>query len=156
MGLFVLSLFGVLLKTSGLLNENTLFWTYNQVALSINTLVLYFCFYKAHSRSTFGFNILRFTRLFITYILYTTGLGWHHGKAVLEGLIGLKSPFERTPKKGSTTSKKHRPPYIELLISLLFFTAVVIDLTIGFWPILGIHLIGGIGYLLSFSHACKA
>ncbi|MEK9913022.1 MAG: hypothetical protein VW580_03780, partial [Flavobacteriaceae bacterium] len=127
-----------------------------QVALSINMLILSICFYKAYSKSIFGFNSLKFTRLFLTYILYTTGLGWHHGKAVLEGLIGMKSPFERTPKKGSTTSKKHRPPYTELLISLLFFTAVVIDLIIGFWPILGIHLVGGIGYLLSFSHAWKA
>jgi len=156
LGLFLLSLLGLPLKVSGILNENTLFWTFIQVALSINTLILFVCFYQAYSKSTFGFNSLRFTRLFITYILYTTGLGWHHGKAVLEGLIGLKSPFERTPKKGSTASKKHRPPYIELLISLLFFTAVVIDLRIGFWPILGIHLVGGIGYLLSFSHACKA
>jgi len=156
LGLFLLSLIGLPLKASGVLNENTLFWTFIQVTLSINTLILFTCFYQAYSKSTFGFNSIRFIRLFITYILYTTGLGWHHGKAVLEGLIGLKSPFERTPKKGSTTSKKHRPPYIELLISLLFFTAVVIDLRIGFWPILGIHLVGGIGYLLSFSHACKA
>jgi cellulose synthase/poly-beta-1,6-N-acetylglucosamine synthase-like glycosyltransferase len=156
LGLFILSLFGLPLKGTGFLDESTLFWTFIQVALSINTLVLYICFYKAHSRSTFGFNILRFTRLFITYILYTTGLGWHHGKAVLEGLIGIRSPFERTPKKGSTTSKKHRPPYIELLISILFFAAVLVDLRVEFWPILGIHLVGGIGYLLSFSHACKA
>ena len=156
LGLFLLSLFGLPLKASGVLNENPLFWTFIQVALSINTLILFTCFYQAYSKSTFGFNSLRFTRLFITYILYTTGLGWHHGKAVLEGLIGMKSPFERTPKKGSTTSKKQRPPYIELLISLLFFAAVLVDLRIGFWPILGIHLVGGIGYLLSFSHACKA
>ena len=156
LGLFLLSLLGLPLKASGILNESTLFWTFIQVALSINTLILFVCFYQAYSKSTFGFNSLRFTRLFISYLLYTTGLGWHHGKAVLEGLIGLKSPFERTPKKGSTTSKKHRPPYTELLISLLFFTAVVVDLKIGFWPILGIHLVGGIGYLLSFSHAWKA
>lgn len=156
LGLFLLSLLGLPLKASGLLNDNTLFWTFIQVALSINTLILFSCFYQAYSKSTFSFNSLRFTRLFITYILYTTGLGWHYGKAVLEGLIGLKSPFERTPKKGSTTSKKHRPPYIEILISLLFFAAVLVDLRIGFWPILGIHLVGGIGYLLSFSHACKA
>ena len=156
LGLFLLSLIGLPLKVSGLLNESTLFWTFIQVALSINTLILFVCFYQAYSKSTFGFNSLRFTRLFITYILYTTGLGWHHGKAVLEGLIGMKSPFERTPKKGSTASKKQRPPYTELLISLLFFTVVVVDLRIGFWPILGIHIVGGIGYLLSFSHACKA
>ena len=156
LGLFLLSLFGLLLKTSGELAESTLFWTFIQVALSINTLILFICFYKAYSKSTFGFNSLKFTRLFLTYIFYTTGLGWHHGKAVLEGLIGMKSPFERTPKKGSTTSKKQRPPYIELLISLLFFAAVLVDLRIGFWPILGIHLVGGIGYLLSFSHAWKA
>ena len=156
LGLFLLSLLGLPLKASDILNESTLFWTFIQVALSINTLILFVCFYQAYSKSTFGFNSLRFTRLFVTYILYTTGLGWHHGKAVLEGLIGMKSPFERTPKKGSTTSKKQRPPYIELLISLLFFAAVLVDLRIGFWPILGIHLVGGIGYLLSFSHACKA
>ena len=156
LGLFLLSLLGLPLKTLGLLGQSTLFWTFIQVALSINTLILFTCFYQAYSKSTFGFNSLRFTRLFISYLLYTTGLGWHHGKAALEGLIGLKSPFERTPKKGSTTSKKHRPPYTELLISLLFFTAVVVDLRIGFWPILGIHLVGGIGYLLSFSHAWKA
>ena len=156
LGLFLFSFFGLPLKATGFLNENIFFWTFIQVALSINTLILFACFYQAYSKSTFGFNSLRFTRLFITYILYTAGLGWHHGKAVLEGLIGLKSPFERTPKKGSTTSKKYRPPYIELLISLLFFAAVLVDLRIGFWPILGIHLVGGIGYLLSFSHACKA
>ena len=156
LGLFLLSLIGLPLKASGLLNESTLFWTFIQVALSINTLILFVCFYQAYSKSTFGFNSLRFTRLFITYILYTTGLGWHHGKAVLEGLIGMKSPFERTPKKGSIASKKQRPPYTELLISFLFFTVVVVDLRIGFWPILGIHIVGGIGYLLSFSHACKA
>lgn len=156
LGLFLLSLFGLPLKTLGLLGQSTLFWTFIQIALSINTLILFGCFYQAYSKSTFGFNSLRFTHLFITYILYTTGLGWHHGKAVLEGLIGTKSPFERTPKKGSITSKRHRPPYIELLISVLFFAAVFVDLRIGFWPILGIHLVGGIGYLLSFSHACKA
>lgn len=156
LGLFILSLFGIPLKASGLLNESPLFWTFIQVSLSINTLILFICFYKAHSKSTFSFNTLKFTRLFITYLLYTTGLGWHHGKAVIEGLLGIKSPFERTPKKGSPPSKKLQPPYLELFISLIFFTAVIVDTRIGFWPILGIHLVGGLGYLLSFSHACKA
>jgi cellulose synthase/poly-beta-1,6-N-acetylglucosamine synthase-like glycosyltransferase len=154
-GLFILSLFGLPLKTSGLLNESTAFWTFIQVSLSLNTLILLFCFHKAHSRSNFRFSTIRFIRLFITYILYTTGLGWHHSKAVIKGLVGIKSPFERTPKKGSAISKKYRLPYSELLFSILFIASVFIDFRIEFWPILGIHLVGGLGYLLSFSHACK-
>jgi nitrate reductase NapE component len=42
-----------------------------------------------------------------------------------------------------------------LLFSILFIASVFIDFRIEFWPILGIHLVGGLGYLLSFSHACK-
>ena len=69
LGLFLLSLFGLLLKTSGELAESTLFWTFIQVALSINTLILFICFYKAYSKSTFGFNSLKFTPL-IPYLYF--------------------------------------------------------------------------------------
>ena len=74
LGLFLLSLFGLLLKTSGELAESTLFWTFIQVALSINTLILFICFYKAYSKSTFGFNSLKFTRLFLTFLHHWAGL----------------------------------------------------------------------------------
>jgi cellulose synthase/poly-beta-1,6-N-acetylglucosamine synthase-like glycosyltransferase len=47
----------------------------------------------------------RFISLFPAFLLVSMGLSLHNGLAVIEGLIGIKTPFIRTPKFNIVTKK---------------------------------------------------
>jgi len=65
-------------------------------------------------------------------VILGTGIAISNSRAVLEGILGIKSPFIRTPKKGDNETKKYKvqhlwPIYLEItlgiycLISLYFY-----------------------------------
>jgi hypothetical protein len=62
-------------------------------------------------------------------MLIGTGLAVNNGKAVLEALLNLKSPFHRTPKKGEVKGKLSYRPIkditciIELLLGVYCLTS---------------------------------
>jgi len=77
-------------------------------------------FYWTSARSIEGKNARRyFWRFFPTFLIVSMGLSLHNGLAVLEGLIGRKTPFLRTPKFNirSTGESWRSNTYVRLHLS---------------------------------------
>ena len=134
------------------------FWFVLGGVLTVNTLILYRVFLRAHfiEKPIRFLSLLRFTGLFCTYLIYTSGLSLRHTIAVLEGLSGRKTPFERTPKKGATRGTTKQILWIEAGLALLFLSILAWDITHRELLPLGIHLMATLSFSLSFMHSCKS
>lgn len=117
------------------------------------------CFYwhatkKIEPDHTFRHWIVRFP-MFLTFSM---GLAFHNAIAVVEGYLGIKTPFIRTPKfningnKGSWTTNKYiraninMQTIIEGLISLYFTYGVYQGLVLGDYGLLFFHLMLAVGF----------
>ncbi|WP_289023609.1 cellulose synthase family protein [uncultured Salegentibacter sp.] len=83
-------------------NNNPQFgWYFNLAAFFlVSTLIFFFCYYVAYSRihgRDFK-SFLNFIVLFFTFFSVAMGFSVHNSLAVLEGHLGKKSAFIRTPK----------------------------------------------------------
>jgi cellulose synthase/poly-beta-1,6-N-acetylglucosamine synthase-like glycosyltransferase len=52
-------------------------------------------------------DVLRFLGVFIGYLIFSLGLSLHNAVAVLEGYLGIKTSFVRTPKFNVITAEDH-------------------------------------------------
>ncbi|OEY72969.1 cellulose synthase family protein [Salegentibacter salarius] len=83
-------------------NNNPQFgWYFNLVAFFlVSTLIFFLCYYaaytKIHGKSFKSF--LKFIAMFFTFFSVAMGFSVHNSLAVLEGHLGKKSAFIRTPK----------------------------------------------------------
>ena len=83
-------------------NNNPQFdWYFNLVAFFlVSTLIFFLCYYaayaKIHGKSFKSF--LKFIGMFFTFFSVAMGFSVHNSLAVLEGHLGKKSAFIRTPK----------------------------------------------------------
>lgn len=90
------------------------------------------------------------------FLAFSMGLSWTNSWAVLLGWLGIQSPFRRTPKQGSTRSKRYvtAVPLAECCIEgglMLYFAAgIVYGLYIGDYGLLFFHglLVMGYGSIL--------
>jgi len=76
-------------------------WYFNVVAVfALSTLVFFFCYYVAWTRiHGKGFaSFLQFVGMFFTFFSIAMGFSVHNSVAVLEGHLGKRSEFIRTPK----------------------------------------------------------
>jgi cellulose synthase/poly-beta-1,6-N-acetylglucosamine synthase-like glycosyltransferase len=74
----------------------------------LSTLIFYTCYWFVH-RTVFGSGIASFfhyTRRFLLFYCLVIGFSIHNSVAVLEGHLGIKSPFIRTPKFNLNTNDK--------------------------------------------------
>ena len=65
-----------------------------------STLIFYYCYWFVH-KAIFGSGIasfIKFTKRFILFYCLVIGFSIHNSVAVIEGHLGKKSPFIRTPK----------------------------------------------------------
>ena len=132
----------------------------------ISFFVLAFFYWT--SRKHRGDRFIDFLRDFPLFLSVSMGLSLHNSIAVIEGYIGRKTPFVRTPKfaiadtKGSWTDKKYRAlkvnpiTVVEALLSIYFIFAVglgVYFLEFGLMPF-HVMLAVGFGYVAwySFKH----
>ena len=86
------------------------------------------------------------------------GLSLHNAVAVIEGFLGRKSPFIRTPKfnvrtrtdrwQSNTYNARRVPPltWLEILLALYFATGLVYGLATGQFGAVGFHLLLVLGY----------
>jgi hypothetical protein len=85
------------------------------------------------------------------------GLSFHNSVAVIEGLLGIKSSFVRTPKfnivgqqRGKTDRRQRNPIgkslIIEGLLTLLFASALVIAVSLQSYGFFIFHLMLAIGF----------
>ena len=83
-------------------NNNPQFgWYFNLVAFFlVSTVIFFLCYYaayaKIHGKSFKSF--LKFIGMFFTFFSVAMGFSVHNSLAVLEGHLGKKSAFIRTPK----------------------------------------------------------
>ena len=96
------------------------------------------------------------TRYLITHLFWflslSMGLAWVGSRAVAEGWMGVRSPFRRTPKQGSSSKRRYRAQVpakewiAEGLLALYFTTAVGYGIYFGEYGLLFFHVLLALGY----------
>ncbi|WP_310586702.1 glycosyltransferase family 2 protein [Telluribacter sp. SYSU D00476] len=120
------------------------------------TMVILALFYWTAFQKKSG--IGSFIILFPTFLAIMLGLSLHNAVAVIEGFLGRKSPFVRTPKfnvrtrtdrwQSNAYNARRIPPltWIEMLLVLYFATGLVYGLATGQFGAVGFHLLLMLGY----------
>lgn len=131
-------------------------WLKITIFFQINWVILgafYWLAFRKNGKSFFVF-VGRFF-LFLTYMM---GLSLHNAIAVIEGLLGRKTPFVRTPKfninqdndNWSTNiyrvNKLGTLTYLEIAMALLFGLCLFWDFTKGYWGMVFFHAMCFLGY----------
>lgn len=130
---------------------------YILVFFSLSTLIFFISYWFTFTKVNGGglWNFLRFTGMFVIFFSIAMGLSLHISKAVLEGHLGRKSEFIRTPKFNLAANKRYsgRTPllfdfqlFLEILLMLLFGCAVAMAFVIGNFNLLLFHLMLFFGF----------
>jgi cellulose synthase/poly-beta-1,6-N-acetylglucosamine synthase-like glycosyltransferase len=139
------------------------------VSLCILSIFYYFSVYR-RCRSGFHALVCLFS-MFPVFLSMSMGISLHNAVAVLEGWLGFKSPFIRTPKfnfshKSDSKDKSWKAnKYVGKSISLLslcegflavyFLSAVAIAFLINDWGLLPFHVMLTIGFGAVFFYTVK-
>jgi hypothetical protein len=108
-----------------------------------------------------------FFNLFPSFLMVSMGLSLHNGLAVIEGLLGIKTPFVRTPKFNIT--KKGEPwknnvyiqprlnlvTMLEGLLCLYFVAAIVLGVYLQVSILIFFHVMLAIGFGCVFYYSVK-
>lgn len=109
----------------------------------------------------------RFINLFPGFLLVSMGLSLHNGIAVIEGLLGIKSPFVRTPKfnimrKGESWKgnvyihpKLNVITVFEGLLCLYFIAGIVIGIYLKVNILIIFHTMLALGFGCVFYYSVK-
>jgi len=115
------------------------------------------CFYWISFQKT-GLGFFEFVKRFVLFLLFMMGLSFHNSIAVVEGWIGRKTPFVRTPKfnvnnqsdswQGNKYLTKNlgKNTWIELLLMLYFIVVLAIEIYLGNFGLIPFHLMLIVGY----------
>ncbi len=125
-------------------------------------------FYWVASKGLYPQGTFRYySRIFPTFLIVSMGLSLHNGLAVLEGLLGKKSPFIRTPKfnitkKGDSWKDNVyiRPSWswltvMEGLLSLYFIAGIAVGIYLHDWGLIVFHLMLALGFGSVFYYSIK-
>lgn len=120
------------------------------------------------SRKRRGDSFKHFLRDFPMFLSMSMGLSLHNSIAVIEGYLGRKTPFIRTPKfaiqagKGSWNDKKYRArkanpiTIVEALFAIYFVGGIVIGIYYREYGLLPFHIMLALGFgnvaFFSFKH----
>ncbi len=153
-------------------NQNQQFDTYfNFASIFILGFLIMILFHWITSRSILHRKLTfwEFFKLFPTFCSISLGLSYHNTKAVLEGVIGKKSPFIRTPKfnvrklKDQFLNNKYLnnrlspSTFTEILLSVYFLSGIFLAFYYNDYGLLPFHLMLFAGFSLisgySIAHA---
>jgi len=150
-------------ETKGLFSVATWFF------MSLLSLVFYYAtsFFRIEGFS--GRKLLKFVFMFPAFFSLSLGMSLHNAIAVVEGYIGKKTPFVRTPKfnilhqeinnnwKESMYRIKTINPltWIEGLLAVYFISGVFLGIYSQEYDLLFMHSSIGIGYLAIFYFSIK-
>jgi len=108
-----------------------------------------------------------FIKYFPLFMTFSMGMSLHNGIAVLEGLLGFKSPFVRTPKfniiglNGDWQDNSYLNPKVswitimEGLLSLYFLSGILLGVLYGDYGLMIFHLMLAVGYAGVFYYSLK-
>jgi hypothetical protein len=120
-------------------NHPELSWVFNVFAFfAVSTVIFFLCYWQSYRKIHGGGfkNFLNFTGMFITFFSVAMGFSVHNTLAVIEGHVGKKSAFIRTPKFNVSKVKDswknniylsktlHPSTYLELILFLYFAFAI--------------------------------
>jgi cellulose synthase/poly-beta-1,6-N-acetylglucosamine synthase-like glycosyltransferase len=115
------------------------------------------CFYWISFQKT-GLGFFEFVKRFVLFLLFMMGLSFHNSIAVVEGWLGRKTPFVRTPKfnvnKQSDSLQENKyltkslgkSTWIELLLMFYFMVVLVIEIYLNNFGLVPFHLMLIVGY----------
>jgi len=110
---------------------------------------------------------LKFLVYFPIFLSLSMGLSLFNSIAVLEGYLGIRTPFVRTPKfniigsSGGEKSNKYiksKPPVIAIfegLLALYFFGAIYKGIELGYHPFIPFHVLLALGFSGIFFYSIK-
>ncbi len=91
------------------------------IVFMIGFLCISYFYWVATKQFNLGNSVKQFASLYPRFLIVSMGLSLHNGLAVVEGLMGRKTPFIRTPKFNLTTSDHSwkKNSYVQVNITLL-------------------------------------
>ncbi len=122
----------------------------------------------AWPRQNKAWMLLKFVLIFPIFLALSMGIAFHNSIAVIQGFLGRKSAFVRTPKYGVTTEKQrinktkyfsgklHWVTICEGLLSIYFFAAVYFGIIYDYKSFYAMHLLLGVGYFMLFYYAIQS
>ncbi len=124
----------------------------------VNWLILGAFYWLAFRRKNKSF--LKFAGMFLMFLIFMMGMSLHNSLAVIEGLIGRKTPFIRTPKFNvkNTNDSWQKNTYInahigwltiaELVLGIFFFVMLIVDIQKGVFGMIPFHFMVFVGFML--------
>ncbi|MCP5047992.1 MAG: hypothetical protein GY940_12520, partial [bacterium] len=140
------------------------FFLISLIALAI----FYYCsFYRRFKNKLLAF--IHLAVVFPAFLAMSMGISLHNTIAVLEGWLGFKSPFIRTPKFNIAAKQKRKGwnsnkylkkklstgTLVEILLSLYFFSGLVLAFMLGDFGLFPFHLMLTAGFGLVFFFSVK-
>ncbi len=110
---------------------------------------------------------LEFLKHFPMFIVFSLGFTFNNSLAVIEGLLGIKTSFVRTPKfniigtRGSWNENTYLPHKFTLstlfegLLSLYFFAGIIVGILVGDYGLILFHLMLATGYAAIVYYSIK-
>ena len=141
-------------------------WVFYLGGLFLISLVILGFFYRIASKKS-GMKFELFLLKFPMFLAVSMGLSFHNAKAVLEGLLGIKSAFIRTPKfnllqksdQWKTNNYIKAGFKISMLIEAIFASYFIYGLYIGYqlndYNLIPFHLLLVIGFSAVFIYNIK-
>jgi cellulose synthase/poly-beta-1,6-N-acetylglucosamine synthase-like glycosyltransferase len=96
--------------------------------------------------------VLRFLIQWATFFVLTTGMALHNGLAVIEGLLGRRTPFRRTPKWTAGAPASYRPRGLDKrfvwdVAAWAYFVATIVAAArAGVLPLAWLCIVAAAGY----------
>ena len=140
---------------------------FNFASLFLLSFLILGYFYWLSHETKYKYKFLDFVKQFPLFLSVSMGLSLHNSIAVVEGYIGKKSPFVRTPKfaidnkQGSWNDKKYRVlrvnplTFVEGVLTLYFASGLVMAFLIEDFALLPFHLMLTMGYGYVFYYSLK-
>jgi cellulose synthase/poly-beta-1,6-N-acetylglucosamine synthase-like glycosyltransferase len=136
---------------------NLLFIIANLFLIGFFSIAYYF--WIASKRAPFTKTRENFIKTFVSFMTVSMGLSLHNGIAVLEGFLGRKTPFIRTPKFNSTNDnagdknnsyikyKLNFSTLAELILGIYFIAAMILDIYLKDYGLFVFHAMLAIGFI---------
>ena len=129
--------------------------------LSLSAVFLGVALYRAERAAHTKAPLLAWIVNFVLYLTLSAGMSYMNARAVVEGHLGVRSAFVRTPKikqfKERLKTRLKRFRLVEGLIALLGWTAFALDIQTASFSLIGLHLFTAVAFswvcLSSWKHA---
>jgi cellulose synthase/poly-beta-1,6-N-acetylglucosamine synthase-like glycosyltransferase len=142
---------------------SSLFFYASFSLISLFLLGIFYWVSASHRRDRIPF--ILFLRRFLMFLSFSMGFSLHNSVAIIDGHLGKKLPFIRTPKFNINTSKDRwrgkrylingitTLTFLECLMAIYFLMAVFLAIVWGDFGLLPFHLMlaGGFGLVAGYS-----